>query len=97
MIRPLAELRIFYVVVTICLMFSIYATYQANHRAYANCKRVELLKAYALDTVTRTQKTLPLSAYYVAHPEELRDQLKILALEEGYFAPRTCHESVFDR
>lgn len=92
--KPLTELRLFYIAVGLCLVFSIYASYQANHRAYQGCRRIEVLKSYAYDSVIRSQHTLPLSAYYLAHPEELRDVMKNLALQKDNFSPKTCHVQI---
>lgn len=92
--KPITELRLFYCAVVLCLVFSIYAAYQSNYKSYQNCKRVEVLKSYAYDTVVRSQKTLPLSAYYIEHPEELRSQLNNLAAEKMFFAPKICHVSI---
>ena len=78
MVKPLAELRIFYIAIVVCLVFSIYAAYQANHRAYQTCMRIEVIKANSERNTLRAIKTIPLSAYYQQNKEELRGALNNL-------------------
>lgn len=90
MIKPLAEFRLIYGVVVVCLVFSIYAAYQANHRAYQDCKKIETLKAFNYQNALRSHKALPLTRYYINNPEELRGALNNISQQIQNYAPQKC-------
>ena len=90
------EIRILYGVTFILVALVVLGLVHTNHIAYKGCKRVQTLQGYALETIQRSEKTLPTISYYKNpdHRNELVTQLTNLRLAEKDFTPIKCSNDI---
>jgi len=91
-----AEVRLLYIFMFILLSLGAYSIDNTNEQAYVACRHVRDVQSYALDTIQRSEKTLPTIAYYKNpdHRQELAVQLLNLKEAEKNFTPIHCHRKI---
>lgn len=90
------EVRLLYILMISLMGLGAYSVYNTNNQAYLACKRVQTLQTYALQTIQRSEKTLPTIAYYKNpdHHAELVHQLSELKKAEKGFTPIPCTRKI---